>query len=159
MTYYTAFKTPYWEIILVGDENGITHLHMVTNEGKRDFIIKENWQRDDAMFTEARKQILEYFDGKRTQFDLPLNPQGTEFQKKAWKALRTIPFGEVRTYKEMAESIGNPNASRAVGTANAKNPIPLIIPCHRVIATGGKLAGFALGVDAKERLLRLEKAI
>lgn len=105
---------------------------------------------------EAAKQLFEYLEGVRKTFDIKINPKGTEFQKKVWQALRAIPYGETRTYKQIAEAVGSPKASRAVGMANNKNPIICIIPCHRVIGANGKLVGFACGLDVKEKLLRIE---
>lgn len=158
MDYYTILATDRWEIILVGDEDGLTHLHMVTSAGSREFAIDDAWVRDDERFHEARQQLVEYFAGERRTFTVPLNPRGTEFQKRAWQALRDIPYGETRTYKEQAVLLGNPRASRAVGTANGRNPIPIIIPCHRVIGSNGSLTGFAHGLDVKQALLDLEQA-
>jgi len=105
----------------------------------------------------AAKELSEYFSGKRKSFDLPLEPQGTEFQKKVWSALLEIPFGETRSYKDIAEKIGNPKACRAVGGANNKNPIVIIIPCHRVIGAYGGLVGYGLGLPMKQQLLDIEK--
>lgn len=103
------------------------------------------------------KELEEYFQGERKRFTLPLSLEGTYFQKKVWEALEDIPFGETRTYKEIATKIGHEGAYRAVGSANNKNKIPIVIPCHRVIASNGKLAGYAGGMDLKEKLLNLEK--
>ncbi|MFT4106134.1 MAG: methylated-DNA--[protein]-cysteine S-methyltransferase [Lacrimispora sp.] len=103
-------------------------------------------------------QLKEYFLGKRQEFDLPLKPAGTEFQRKVWEALRAIPYGQTRTYGEIAASIGNPKACRAVGMANNRNPIPIIIPCHRVIGAGGSLVGYGGGLDKKVKLLELEQS-
>ncbi|MDF2617091.1 MAG: Methylated-DNA--protein-cysteine methyltransferase [Sedimentibacter sp.] len=105
----------------------------------------------------AALQLNEYLEGKRNSFDLPLNPKGTEFQKKVWAALCDIPYGETRSYKQIAESVGNPKACRAVGMANNKNPIMIFIPCHRVVGSDGSLTGYAGGLDMKEKLLSLEK--
>ncbi len=102
-------------------------------------------------------EILEYLEGKRKAFTFEIEPKGTEFQKKAWAALRDIPYGETRTYKEIAKAVGNEKACRAVGLANNRNPIVLAIPCHRVIGSNGKLVGFGGGLDVKEKLLNLEK--
>ncbi len=159
MTYYTRFDTKLCEIILAGDEQGLTNLHLNRGEGTRHFEIADEWERDDTFFMDTIVQINEYIAGERKQFTVTVNPQGTDFQKKVWHALRQIPFGEVRTYREIAESLGNKNASRAVGMANSKNPIPIIIPCHRVIGTNGKLVGFAHGLKIKEQLLHMEKAV
>ena len=101
-------------------------------------------------------ELEEYFEGKRKTFDIKLKPKGTEFQKKVWKELEKIPYGEIRNYKDIAEACGNPRASRAVGMANNKNPHPIIIPCHRVIGSNGKLTGYAGGLKIKAALLRIE---
>ncbi len=103
------------------------------------------------------QQLEEYFTKKRTQFDLPLKPQGTNFQQTVWQALQQIPYGKSISYGELAKSIGNPKACRAVGGANNRNPIPIIIPCHRVVGSHGSLTGYALGLDMKEFLLNIEK--
>ena len=121
--------------------------------------IKDVPIQETTLTKDAFKQIEEYLDGKRTVFELPLNPQGTPFQKKVWTALQNIPFGETRSYKQIAEAVGNPQACRAVGLANNRNPIGIVIPCHRVIGANGKLIGYAGGLDVKERLLRIEKVI
>lgn len=107
--------------------------------------------------TKARNQLEEYFSAERRTFDLPLNPQGTDFQKQVWQALQKIPFGTTMSYKQIAEMINNPRAVRAVGLANGKNPIPIIIPCHRVIAADGQLGGFSAGLWRKEWLLKHER--
>ena len=126
------------------------------------YFESENISRDDVIIEEsdltklAYTHIREYLDGQRKVFDLPLHPNGTEFQIKVWKALTEIPYGETRSYKDIAISIGNEKACRAVGMANNKNPIPIIIPCHRVIGANKKLVGYAGGLDLKERLLDLE---
>lgn len=157
--YYTIIKTHMCDIILVGDENGLSYLHLNTSKGKRNFEIDEKWIYSDDFFEDTIKQIEEYFSAKRTKFNIKLNPKGTEYQKSVWNELRKISFGEIKTYKEIAVNIGNEKASRAVGMANSKNPIPLIVPCHRVIGTNGKLTGFAHGIEMKEKLLNFEKMI
>ena len=119
--------------------------------------IQEEICNETELLKKTIKQIEEYFEGKRSFFDLPLESKGTEFQKKVWKALIEIPYGETRSYGDIAKIIGNGKASRAVGMANNKNPIPIIIPCHRVIGANGKLVGYAGGLDLKEKLLELEK--
>jgi len=111
---------------------------------------------DNPLLQQAAQQLEEYFAGRRDRFDLELDFVGTEFQKKVWAALLTIPFGETRTYSQIAEQIGNPTAVRAVGAANGRNPISIVAPCHRVLGASGKLTGFAGGLEAKERLLVLE---
>jgi methylated-DNA-[protein]-cysteine S-methyltransferase len=108
------------------------------------------------ILSETERQLTEYFSGKRIGFDLPLDPRGSEFQKKVWRALREIPFGETRSYLEMASTVGSANASRAIGAANGKNPLAIVVPCHRVIGANGALTGFAGGILAKAKLLALE---
>ena len=112
--------------------------------------------QETTLIKEAYLQLTEYLKGERKTFDLPLNPHGTEFQKRVWKALCEIPYGETRTYKQIAEAIGNPKAVRAVGMANNRNPLLVVVPCHRVINADGKLMGYAAGLDKKAFLLRLE---
>ena len=157
MMYYTRFDTPFCEIILVGNEEGLSNLHLNTGEGKRSFEISKEWILNETFFADTINQIKEYFRGKRTQFSVIINPQGTEFQKRVWRNLCKIGYGELCTYKDIAKAIGNEKAARAVGMANSKNPIPLIVPCHRVIGTNGKLTGFAHGLAMKERLINLEQ--
>jgi len=111
-----------------------------------------------VLLQNAVKQFDEYFNGVRHEFDLPMRPHGTDFQKKVWECLRAIPYGETITYGQLAALIGKPGASRAVGNANGRNPLPLIIPCHRVVASGGGLGGFSCGIWRKEYLLGLEKS-
>ena len=105
-----------------------------------------------------RSQLNEYFDGKRQTFDFATNAKGTEFQKRVWIALQNIPYGELYSYKQIAEIIGNPKASRAVGMANNKNSLPIVIPCHRVVGSNGKLVGYAYGLDMKKYLIDIEKS-
>lgn len=112
--------------------------------------------QDTPLLLEAKRQLEEYFAGLRASFSLPLNPQGTAFQKKVWQQLEAIPYGQTRTYGQIAAAVGQPTASRAVGGANHNNPIASVIPCHRVIGANGKLTGYAGGLDIKEKLLRLE---
>ncbi len=116
----------------------------------------DNISEATGYFAQVAKQLDEYFAGKRTKFELNISPKGTEFQKKVWAELLKIPYGETKSYQEIAEAIGNTNAQRAVGSACNKNPILLIIPCHRVISKTGKLTGFACGVHRKEQLLKME---
>ena len=137
------------------EENGkaITKLDFI-NKDMEEEIIEEN---ETALLKEAINELNEYLDGNRSSFDLPLEPKGTEFQKKVWNALKEIPYGETRSYGEIAKIIGNEKAARAVGMANNKNPIAIIVPCHRVIGANGKLVGYAGGLDLKEKLLQLER--
>lgn len=130
------------------------------NEAINEVIFVENEEEDNpnALTQEVTNQLMEYFEGKRKVFNLPLSPIGTSFQQAVWEALCSIPYGETRSYGEIAKMIGNPKASRAVGMANNRNPISIIIPCHRVIGASGKLVGYGGGIDKKIYLLDLEKA-
>ncbi|MCL2409476.1 MAG: methylated-DNA--[protein]-cysteine S-methyltransferase [Oscillospiraceae bacterium] len=118
--------------------------------------IENSTEQETPLISRAIEMLREYFAGTRQEFDLPLNPAGTDFQKKAWNALLTIPYGQTRTYKEQAEAVGNPKASRAVGAANGKNPINIFIPCHRVIGADKTLTGYGGGLEVKKLLLELE---
>lgn len=121
-------------------------------------LPETGWIEDNTIFPDAVSQLAEYFEGRLTQFDLDLQPTGTTFQKRVWQAVLTIPYGTTATYGQIAEQIDNPKAFRAVGLANRSNPIPIIIPCHRVIGKNGKLTGFAGGIHIKQALLDLEKS-
>lgn len=156
MEYYTQFKSPICDIILVGNPSGITNLELLQIESKRSFVLDPAWELNDSFFMEAKRELLEYLSGKRQVFNLKLNPQGTVFQKKVWNALLNIPYGMTKSYKEIATEVGNEKGARAVGMANQKNPIPLMIPCHRVIGSDGSLTGFAYGIELKKQLLQLE---
>lgn len=159
MTFYTMFNTPLCEIILSGNDAGLSDLHLNTGLGKRVFKLSESWVRNDLFFEDTKNQIDEYFRGERTIFNIKMNPAGTDFQKKVWQELYKIPFGVVCSYKHIAIAIGNPNASRAVGMANSRNPIPLIVPCHRVIGSGGQMTGFAHGIEMKKNMIQFEKDV
>lgn len=113
---------------------------------------------ETPLLSEGKRQVLEYLAGKRRVFDLSLAPRGTEFYRSVWRALEAIPYGETRSYRDIAQAVGRPKAVRAVGQANHNNPIPIIIPCHRVVGSGGALTGYAGGLEIKEKLLRLEGA-
>jgi len=118
---------------------------------------KQSTREETPLMKEAGKELEEYFKGTRKTFTLPLSLKGTPFQKKVWQVLMTIPYGKTMTYKQVAEAIGNPKACRAVGLANNRNPIPIIVPCHRVIGSNGKLVGYAGGLHIKEKLLEMEQ--
>ena len=155
--YKKYVNLPVGKIEIIEENEKIIELNIYNeekNEQKNNII-----EKDTKLLLETQKQLKEYFKGKRTKFEIPLNPKGTEFMKKVWKELLNIPYGEVRTYKEIAEKIGNSKASRAVGMANNKNPIPIIIPCHRVIGSNNKLVGYALGLDMKKYILDLERKV
>ncbi len=153
--HYHQFDIRGYKIVLIGDENGLSRL-MIDNNTKP-IHIDRNWQKSRDLFTDTEQQLIEYFEGKRTEFNLKLNPEGTDFQKKVWQILSQIPYGKRLTYKQVAEITGDPNASRAVGLANNKNPIPVIIPCHRVVGAKNQLIGYAYGLPMKQRLLDQEK--
>lgn len=139
------------------EENGkIVKIVIINKNDENNKNVDDFIEKDTKLLVKAKNELEEYFEGKRKEFDLPLKQEGTEFQKKVWNALSKIPYGETRTYKEIAKMIGNEKASRAVGMANNKNNIPIIIPCHRVIGSNGKLVGYALGLDMKQYLLDLE---
>lgn len=143
------YKFPIGTVCIEEENHFITGLYMDSN-------IEEN-EKETELLQEAYQQLKEYFSGKRKTFDLPIHLEGTEFQKKVWAALQTIPYGATRTYGEIAEQIGKHKASRAVGGANHNNPIMIIVPCHRVIGVNGSLVGFGGGLDMKKYLLELEK--
>ena len=154
---YTEFNTSLCEIILAGDNSGLQHLHLNNNGSNRHFTVPSEWTRDDAFFSDEVQQIREFINGNRKSFNIRLNPKGTDFQRSVWHQLELIPYGETRSYGEIAAALSKPSAARAVGAANGKNPIPLIIPCHRVIGTGGQLTGYVFGTQLKRRLLELER--
>lgn len=140
------------KLTLVADEESVKEIRF-------GWEIKEGEKEENHPLLQwTRRELEEYFQGKRKEFSVPLKPDGTEFQKKVWKALTEIPYGETRTYGEVAAAVGNDKASRAVGMANHCNPIPVIIPCHRVIGKNGKLTGYAGGLEKKTALLDLERS-
>ena len=156
MTFYTRIDSPFGALILAGDGQALSHLHFADQPGLRPSPLAADWQERPELFTEAAAQLHDYFEGRREVFTLPLRPQGTAFQQRVWQQLCEIPYGTVISYAELARALGLVNGARAVGTANGKNPLPLIIPCHRVVAANGRLAGYAYGEECKRRLLRLE---
>ncbi len=141
-------------LILAGDENGLRHLNFVG--GKHPVAVGCDWRRDPNHFAAIKTQLKAYFAGECNTFDVPIFPQGTPFQMTVWSALRDIPYGRVVSYQWVADRIGRPSAVRAVGAANGRNPISIIIPCHRVIGKDGRLTGYGGGLDIKQRLIRLE---
>lgn len=151
---YSTFESPVGELLLAGDEASLHYLSFPG--GHKAFGPDPHWQRDDAPFGAVKDQLSAYFDGKLQTFDLPLTLHGTDFQKQVWTYLASIPFGETRSYGELAKTLGTPKASRAVGAANGANPLPVILPCHRVIGSTGKLTGFGGGLPTKKFLLELE---
>lgn len=151
MIYY---KSPIGNLIIMEEENAIIKLCFKEQEITN---IKDIQEFETPLLKKAKKQLKEYFEGKRKKFDLALRLNGTSFQNKVWKALLNIPYAKTCSYKDIAKNIGNENASRAVGNANNKNPLPIFIPCHRVIGSNGKLIGYAGGLDIKIKLLELER--
>lgn len=156
MYHAKIIPTPVGELTLIASNKGLSAI-LWENEGSQRVPLKPI-SRDDQhpILCETERQLREYFAGERQHFDLPYDTVGTEFQKKVWQALITIPFGETRSYRQIAEQIGNPKAVRAVGAANGKNPLSIVAPCHRVIGSNGKLTGFAGGLTVKAFLLELE---
>jgi methylated-DNA-[protein]-cysteine S-methyltransferase len=151
---YTSVESPIGPLLLAGDNAGLHFLSFASS--KRAVRPEKDWKRDDSGFGKVKRQLAEYFRGEREEFDVPLAMDGTEFQLSVWHALRRIPYGETISYGQLAERIGNPKAVRAVGLANGCNPIPIIVPCHRVIGSDGSLTGFGGGLPTKKKLLELE---
>jgi methylated-DNA-[protein]-cysteine S-methyltransferase len=154
MIIHCYVDSPLGPLLLTGDGKGLTGLY-TDQHGRLPTALGD---RDDEEFTEARAQLDEYFAGQRDDFDLPLTAPGTAFQRAVWQALREIPYGSTMTYRQVAEEVGNPKAVRAVGSANSRNPISIIVPCHRVVGSDGKLVGYAGGFSAKRWLLDHERA-
>ncbi len=152
--FYDYVESPVGPLLVAGNGEGLKHIEF-PRRGKRARPEPE-WERSPRELREVTKQLKDYFAGKRTRFDLKLAPGGTEFQRQVWKALRAIPYGKTISYGELAGKIGNPKAVRAAGGANSKNPIPIVIPCHRVIGADGSLTGFGGGLETKVALLALE---
>mgnify|MGYP003589902639 CR=1 FL=1 len=154
--YYDEFETGFiGALFLVGDEKGLNHIGF--QHDQHPVLLQPDWKRNPDFFSSVKSQLKEYFDGKRMVFDLPIAPEGTPFQLKVWQALQLIPYGELISYKSIAQTIGNPKAVRAVGGANRKNPIPIIVPCHRVIGSDNSLTGYGGGLEIKKRLIDLER--
>jgi len=154
---YCYTDTPIGQLLIAGDEEAI-HLIGFMKNGQPQ-RPQAGWTGSmNGLLAEAVRQLREYFAGSRQDFDLPLAPKGTDFQRKVWRTLQEIPYGETISYGELAKRVGNPKASRAVGSANGKNRIPIVIPCHRVIAGDGGLGGFGGGLSVKEKLLAIERA-
>lgn len=157
MHYTWIDDTPIGRLLLAGDEQGLKYLVFDNaSTRKRRDILLDSWEPNPAPLKDALKQLKAYFAGKLQQFDLPLAAEGTDFQKTVWRALCRIPYGATASYGDIAKSIGKPTASRAVGMANGRNPISIIVPCHRIIGSSGKLVGYGGGLDRKSTLLRLE---
>ena len=147
-----SYNTSIGKINIVEEDGFLTDVCISEN-----FVIEDATIKETTLIKETIGEINDFLAGRRREFDLPLLPKGTEFQKKVWRELQNIPYGKTCSYKDIAEKIGSPKAARAIGRANNKNPIILIIPCHRVIGSDGRLVGYGAGLELKERLLALEK--
>lgn len=154
--YYSFLESPIQQLMLTSDGEALTGLRMIEHRHAPE--MTEAWKLDNSAspFAEAKRQLAAYFNGELSEFDLPLNLQGTDFQRLIWRELQKIPFGETMSYGQMAQRIGNPNGSRAVGAANGRNPISIIVPCHRLIGSTGKLTDYGGGLERKECLLAHE---
>jgi len=153
--HFRTVDSPVGPLTLAGHGDTLTNLRMVDQTHEPD---RAGWEPDEDAFPEAVEQLAAYFAGERTSFDLDLELGGTEFQRRVWSALQTIPYGETRSYRDIAAQVGAPSAFRAVGLANGRNPIGIIVPCHRVIGAGGSLTGYGGGLDRKRLLLELERS-
>ena len=151
--YYSRIKSPLGPLFLAVSGQGLLSLEF--GRGK----VHPGWVESEEKVAPAARQLAEYFAGRRREFDLPLDLRGTDFQKCCWRELSKIPYGETRSYADIARAIGNPLAVRAVGLANGQNPIAIIVPCHRVIGSDGSLTGYGGGLEAKRKLLELEGAL
>ncbi len=157
MTYFTTMTSPVGELLLTSNGDALTAVYF--EDPKYGPTSTDGWIRDDSVLAEARQQLEEYFRGERTEFDLALAPKGTDFQRSVWRALTEIPYAATTSYGAIAARIGKPSASRAVGAANGRNPISIIVPCHRVIGSGGDLTGYGGGLDRKRWLLDHEAVV
>jgi methylated-DNA-[protein]-cysteine S-methyltransferase len=153
---YKTINSPFGKLKLVASAKGLAAILWENDDPRRVRLGPMKPASDNKFLKEAERQLSSYFNGRLKKFTVPLDFKGTDFQKSVWAALLTIPFGETRSYGEIARQIGRPQASRAVGAANGRNPISIIAPCHRVIGASGKLTGFAGGLEAKDQLLKLE---
>ena len=154
-TFYTQIESPLGPLLLAADDGGLRQILFV--HGRHPAQPESSWKEDRAPHHETIRQLRAYFAGDLENFDLQLAPEGTPFQLGVWRRLCDIPYGQTISYGELASRIGNPKASRAVGLANGSNPIPIVIPCHRVIGSNGKLTGYGGGLPIKEKLLALER--
>src|SRR5271165_3831772 len=153
---YKTISSPLGWLKLVASEKGLAAILWENDDPRRVHLEPTHEDNKHPVLLQAERQLSEYFAGKRKSFSLALDFKGTDFQRKVWRALLEIPFGETRSYGQLAKQLGNPKAGRAVGAANGRNPIAIIAPCHRVIGASGRLIGFAGGLEAKARLLSLE---
>ncbi len=154
---YTTVDSPIGELLLVGDGTSLHRLSM--QHGRRPLRRDPSWTRDGAAFADVARQLEEYFTGARRAFDIPLTLNGNPFEQRVWDELLTIPYGETASYGAIARRVGSPEAARAVGLANGRNPVAVIVPCHRVIGANGTLTGYGGGLDRKRLLLDLESGV
>ncbi len=152
---YAWMESPVGKLLIAGDEQGLRYL--LFGEGRHAAKPRPEWSESRDALQDATEQLSEYFEGRRRSFELSVAPEGTAFQRCVWQALRAIPYGETISYGELARRIGSPKAARAVGLANGANPIAIVIPCHRVIGSDGRLTGYGGGLQTKEWLIGLEK--
>jgi len=157
IVHYRFEPGPLGIVLLASRGGALVRLDLIDDE--RDVAIRRDWRPDDGRLEHAAVQLREYFNGERTTFDLDLSLEGTPFQQKVWAALREIPYGETISYGDLAARLGRPGAARAVGNANGRNPVAIIVPCHRVIAAGGGLGGYSAGLERKRFLLDLEARV
>jgi O-6-methylguanine DNA methyltransferase len=163
--HHASFESPIGTLRVASTASGLAAIDLPRAGGRgfAGFLAKQfpAARREEAFAPnrEAIRQLLEYLEGKRQEFDLPLDLRGTTFQRAVWEALLAIPYGETRSYLDVARAVGNPEAVRAVGMANGANPVPLVVPCHRVIQSGGKIGGYGGGLDLKRRLLAMEQSV
>ena len=153
---YATLESPLGPVLVAADDDGLRQISFLA--GTRAVTPPADWVRDEGALAAALAQLRAYFAGRRQAFDLPLAARGTAFQQRVWRALCEIPYGQTISYGTLARRIGQPSASRAVGAANGRNPLPIVVPCHRVIGSTGRLTGFAGGLHLKEGLLALEQA-
>ncbi|MCI1049016.1 MULTISPECIES: methylated-DNA--[protein]-cysteine S-methyltransferase [unclassified Stenotrophomonas] len=152
---FDRFDSPIGVLTIAGDERGLSHV--LFPENRHPARGRDDWHYAPDALPEAREQLLQFLHGERNSFDLELAPRGTPFQLRVWQALALIPFGQTWSYLQLAQHLGKPSATRAVGAANGRNPLPIILPCHRVIGSNGALTGFGGGLETKAALLRLEQ--
>ena len=151
-----AVATPVGPLTLVAEGGALVRISFGDDRHSSEGRESSGCSDHTPLLDEAARQLADYFEGRRREFDLPLAPAGTSFQREVWAALREIPYGETRSYKDIARAVGRPRACRAVGMANNRNPLPIVIPCHRVVGASGALTGYAGGLEVKSKLLQLE---
>jgi len=159
MTRYARFDSPLGPVVMVAEDDGLTHVDFVGAKYERP--VAPDWIEDPQApaLAACRRQLAEYFAGERTQFDLPLAPRGSTFQRRVWQEIARVPYGETITYAELARRSGAPGQARAAGAATGRNPIGVVVPCHRIVGSDGSLTGYAGGLERKRGLLELEGAI